>query len=88
MSAARTPGPWNARKPAFQESMRIMSADCDIVAGVVAEPADAAFIVQACNAHDELVAALQRALRAHTDAPALEPAWCAQARAALAKAEA
>ncbi len=49
----------------------------------IAKKAEAMFVLRACNAHDDLVAAL----RAYLDADqTMSPEWQAQARAALAKA--
>ena len=82
--SAHTPTPW------FSDETLIFVPDLNNdLAGIdIAEAkraADAAFIVRACNAHDDLVAALRRAVEA---AEARMP--CAtfldDARAALAKA--
>jgi hypothetical protein len=62
----RTPGPWVAGEPAWfrgrtdpSHGKRPITAGAH---GVVANSygADADFIVRACNAHDDLVAALRR----------------------------
>lgn len=50
--------------------------------------ADAAFIVRACNAHEELVEVVRRAIKSHEETcPAPEDcSWTLEARAALKKA--
>lgn len=72
MSAARTPGPWqvtspirkNSRKPTIATADRIPYAIATVCGGIGegAREANAAFIVRACNAHDDLVAAAKRVL--------------------------
>jgi len=67
--SARTPGPWYADGgvimpdgDTYQEGGETYGRAGDWregIAQLVRNPADAAFIVTACNAHDELVAALK-----------------------------
>lgn len=69
----RTPGPWYADGgvimpdgDTYQENGEIYARSGDWQEGVaqlVRNPADAAFIVTACNAHDDLVAALTETVR-------------------------
>lgn len=95
MSAQHTPTPWADATP----SMMVTSATGKTVAMVYGDDpacvaddrarANAAFIVRACNAHDHLVAALERTLSWLSSYPA-EAALgkegpYEQARAALAK---
>jgi hypothetical protein len=70
--ANRTPGPWSAASEYKLNSFLISGADGVYIASCdgeskdgaqdkVENEANAAFIVRACNAHDELVAALRDA---------------------------
>lgn len=73
-----TPGPW---KPihaeyhpfgtliqAFYEDESMQVKELTAV-GYIYDPADAAFVVRACNAHDDLLAALELCLFALVDDP-------------------
>jgi len=96
MGTVHTATPWKNHGP--NDKGRCLIADtgdsgiCEVFIGVNERgEANAAFIVRACNAHDDLVKALQRAERVlnHVGgAPSGEilGAW-EEARAALAKAE-
>jgi hypothetical protein len=60
---SHTPGPWNLDAPFPEMANRIVDADgFDIVdMGPGPSPlANAAFIVRACNAYDDMLAALER----------------------------
>ena len=101
--STRTPGPWyegrQAGRSKHGQEMIASEANGKTVAVVYDADADAAFIVEACNAHDTLTAenaALRKALtrmvnayqdeitRANNDVP-LTSAALYQARSALAK---
>ncbi|MBA8886128.1 hypothetical protein FHW12_000319 [Dokdonella fugitiva] len=91
MSAQHTPTPWHTGEG---KAERIIYADDGFAVADAAvfhgrhveSPANnAAFIVRACNAHDELVAALRRAVEA-AEARMPNATFLADARAALAKA--
>jgi len=101
--STRTPGPWyegrQAGRSKHGQEMIASEANGKTVAVVYDADADAAFIVEACNAHDALTAenaALRKALtrmvnayqdeitRANNDVP-LTSAALYQARSALAK---
>lgn len=87
----RTPGPWRQHVSIHDEIYGGESGEVWIA--TTEHPRDAAFIVKACNAHDELVSALKKARQyIHIDCPVSEfgdneclPA-CREARAALRKA--
>lgn len=94
--AQHTPTPWNVLSPKGTLcAWRIVSNDDCNVAFVAQRlsnaeaDANAAFIVTACNAHDELVAALRNLEAelhlAYDDVPAGVDACMAQARAVLRK---
>ena len=95
MNTKHTPTPWclGNHGGIFTHDLRFMVADTsglDVVVSNMEELANAAFIVRACNAHDDLVAALYAGLRHWHDTagyPRKEPKWLAPARAALAKAK-
>lgn len=84
--AKHTPGPYSYR-PNGIGYFNIM-ADGMIVAASVALETDAAFIVRACNSHDELVEALESLVRQQEDVfkggsvnADLKPAYAALAKA-------
>ena len=96
-----TPGTWEMSKhgtPAYHPQFGVYAASASdhvIVTGKNAE-ADAEFIVRACNAHDELLAALKRTLarlKSHTasietcDLPSGTELAIDEACAAIAKSE-
>ena len=92
MNTKHTPLPWTA------EVHHIVSRDTDGIARnndnssvAVAHGPDkesnAAFIVRACNAHDELVAALESALKTAEFEGAAPRPWHFAARAAITKAK-
>ena len=61
--AKRTPGPWIHINPGQGNLIRDSHGVC--IAGdgtAIRSPANAAFIVRACNVHEELLAALQNVL--------------------------
>lgn len=64
MSAARTPGPWATRSAGQETAIVSLALAVPETAplAICRRVNDAAFIVRACNAHDDLVAALQRAI--------------------------
>ena len=104
MDAKHTATPWNYLRSSTSDRPIITAENepLDIAAlsvrdkGVQVAYANAAFIVRACNAHDDLVSALSRAIEhagfsisGPTDVRAVEhgePTWVCNARAALAKA--
>ena len=87
--AKHTPGPYR-----YDDTWGIIYGANDTeVAACHSNKADAAFIVRACNAHDDLIAALSNAVRcAERDGmqgnPGSAPAWVRKARDTLAKATA
>lgn len=89
--AAHSPTPWTSGSSAiFAGKKCIGVTDCDSSTPNV-ERANAAFIVRAVNAHDDLVAALKAAkseLEAYEQAATGETYNSTQINAALAKAEA
>lgn len=96
--SAHTPTPWYtgegkaARIVYAQHGFAV--ADATIyharIEPVMEAEENAAFIVRACNAHDDLVAALQAAVArveiANAEGDPIMSAWLPDARAALAKA--
>ena len=93
-TTARTAGPWEVKgRYVFGNNGNRTVADCGSNGSYELTEANAAFIVQACNAHDDLVAAL-RALRevvgwlnvTPEGYETVPPHIVAEARAALAKA--
>jgi hypothetical protein len=65
-----TPGPFEVRKFNDTKSTSIYADGVNHSIASVKTPADAAFIVHACNCHDELLAACKRALSfLHIDVP-------------------
>lgn len=92
MSTQHTPTPWHDEigAPGSSSGLTVRDENGNIIARVGSID-DAAFIVRACNAHDELVAALRGLLDATKDIRGIDPEEYkpeafATARAALAKA--
>ena len=90
--AQRTPGPWRVSMMPANPNPRIIGADNALILVVsegaaFAKPteANAAFIVRACNSHDELLQLVKDAIE---DADQFETDWNKAARAAVVKAEA
>ena len=94
-----TPGPWHVGEveeidpeDSQENGINIMSAEGYYIAGVIGgfsdgvQEANAAFIVRACNAHDELVAALRAYVENDDIGARLRSQRFLNARAALAKA--
>ena len=100
METSHTPGPWkqHATPGKIYASVRGADgrcvADCGSRSDVIAQ-ANAEFIVRACNAHDDLLEALEACERALDEAYFAEPDGCGclaceslrKARAAIAKAK-
>lgn len=100
MSAKHSPLPWKCTRECIIDNANAPVAECDALAlSQRMDEANAAFIVRAVNAHDELIAALER-IAAFDDVMASnhlaqtgsyaqfdEPASVEIARAALAKAK-
>ena len=93
--ADHSPVPWYLERDMDEEDAPLLLSpvpDFPTVAkirgrgGPERDMANALFIVRACNAHDELLAALE-AFVAITNLHGLLPATLAQARAAIAKAK-
>jgi hypothetical protein len=59
-SSSRTPGPWVANQPDDAEAVDILQASTKQFIAEELIPADAVFIVRACNAHDDLVILVRR----------------------------
>lgn len=70
MSAAHTPGPWTVREQGDANSYALLTANGHWLISFLqngelmtaTQRANAEFIVRACNAHDELLSALQEML--------------------------
>lgn len=101
MPANHTPGPWHVQPIGRQGYIEADGPKfiCDMQADVCSAPADvaemeanAAFIVKACNCHEELVGAAEDALQSLKRLPDRAGAWrvtcIMQLEAALAKAKA
>ena len=64
--AYRTPGPYRVKKPGHGQKTKYLCVQIgsdDSYTTLELEPEDARFIVRACNAHDELLAACEYALK-------------------------
>ena len=98
MNTQHTPTPWideTASNPLSSTDGRHyiwsdMDNENDKCVAIVPDEANAAFIVRACNAHDELVATMRQIVIEATESPNCDAVRVAlilqQARAALAKA--
>ena len=98
MTDGATPRPWKVTTTPFARGERVrISGESTIVANVLSDPnkrmmsrANAELIVRAVNSHDQLVAALRRAIRYFDEAEQHREAWGKMVddfRAALAAAE-
>lgn len=75
MNAQHTPTPWTADDGAVwygDRPIRVLIADCSPAGGNDHAIGDATFIVRACNAHDELVAALREIAQMQPGQPKLD----------------
>lgn len=103
--STRTPGPWEAlpqngagpmlvhRYATGQQmkptALRLIAHLLERGSSLSEDQANATFIVTACNAHDELVAALRHAVEVHGEPDGSHDfQWVKDARAALAKVKA
>lgn len=91
MTTQHTPTPWRMSSMRNGETIQIVQAYAPVARIALVsprKPENAAFIVRACNAHDELVAALRcidAALNQNKTFPADVELARAECRAALAK---
>ena len=61
--AQHTPGPWHKNRYGQHADWHIRRSDGGDVAQILTNEIDAAFIVRACNSHDDLLAALPDPVR-------------------------